>query len=369
MATKEEPHNDEALQFESFQDPNFLRQTLNPTLALEYFYTSKFFDATSINQRRRRGLPVAPDADGIEYTVARVNAAGKNLLPAPFNSPWNYPNNFGIFIIQKSRRTNKNEAPERIFYIAGGVIYQAPSLAALVLHRLQSCCQTLDAVVTKLENMLHWSVLSGHHWKAPLELDEIIAETQAVLEDSTECDESRMADSPLTDRGSDSLSSIAEDSDEEDWSIAGSSESDVGSDDDDNDSMEQYRFRLDPLDTPTVPLSKKRIRSPKSTNISVVYQPREIEHAQEVIGKEFNGLFKASSRLSTMFVSELNDRGAVETARREIFAQYHQSIDRIHQSLLNNLQNPLSLLVPEVEIDTTEWDLAENNTTTETAAA
>eukprot|EP01053_Blabericola_migrator_P002215 Blabericola_migrator_1__2214@NODE_1610_length_4173_cov_134_062835_g1049_i0_p2_GENE_NODE_1610_length_4173_cov_134_062835_g1049_i0NODE_1610_length_4173_cov_134_062835_g1049_i0_p2_ORF_typecomplete_len361_score95_56Med6/PF04934_14/5_8e22Med6/PF04934_14/6_2e03Tropomodulin/PF03250_14/0_26_NODE_1610_length_4173_cov_134_062835_g1049_i05641646 len=346
-----EPHNDEALLFESFQDANFLRQTLNPSLALEYFYTSKFFDISSLNQRRRRGLPVAPDADGIEYTVVKVNAAGKGILPVAFNSPWNYPNNFGVYVIQKTRRTNRNEAPERIFYIAGGCIYQAPSLGALVLYRLQSCCQILDSVLEKLESMLHWSVLSGHHWKAPLNLDEIIEDAKRQTGTPTHvCD---MSDGHSTDE-----SSIADESSDESLS-----ESDYDSDSIEDElteeELESLKFRLDPLDTPTIPLSLKKMRPPKSTSISVVYQPRETEHAQEVIGKEFNGLFKASSRLSTMFVNEITERAETEAARRQVFAEYHQSIDMIHQALLNNMQNPLSRLVPGIDIDTTEWKLTE----------
>eukprot|EP01054_Gregarina_sp_Poly1_P003854 Gregarina_sp_Poly_1__3853@NODE_214_length_11311_cov_270_018855_g190_i0_p4_GENE_NODE_214_length_11311_cov_270_018855_g190_i0NODE_214_length_11311_cov_270_018855_g190_i0_p4_ORF_typecomplete_len357_score44_90Med6/PF04934_14/4_3e24TMEM131_like/PF12371_8/0_27_NODE_214_length_11311_cov_270_018855_g190_i051966266 len=344
-AAKEESHNDEVLQFESFQDPNFLRQTLNPTLALEYFYTSKFFDVTSLNQRRRRGLPVPPDADGIEYSVVRVNAAGKNILPVPFNSPWNYPNNFGVFIIQKTRRTNKNEAPERIFYIAGSCIYQAPSLAGLVLHRLQSACRHLDSVLEKLEEMLHWSVLSGHHWKAPLDLKQIIEDIQSKKPQGTD---DRMGDDT-------SASSSSIDSD---------ASVDASSDDDeslttDSDATERVveLFRLDPLDDFSVPLSMKVIRPPKSTNITVVYQPREIEHAQEVIGKEFSNLFKASTRLSSMFVSELEQRGKTEGARREVFAEYHNAIDSIQASLLNNMQRPLSNLIPDVDISTELWNL------------
>ncbi|EZG65147.1 MED6 mediator sub complex component [Gregarina niphandrodes] len=168
------------LQAESFTAPLFLqRELLSDQNVLDYFYESKFFDTSSANQRRRKGHRVAEDGEGVEYVLLLSNAAGKGqLMQPPVGYPYNVQNQFGVHLISRVNKRNNVQVPERVYYSISGVIYQAPALQKLVIHKLYKAAITLDKVLSLLTSMCHWNVLSSYNWKAAIDVLSILKDVK-----------------------------------------------------------------------------------------------------------------------------------------------------------------------------------------------
>lgn len=151
---------DDGEESQLFRDEAFLaRHTLTPTLALEYFYSSQFYDTNCLNQKRRRGQPCGPKEAGVEYVLRDVP-----MHPLAESQP----NMFGIFIIQKIRRdVHETETPLECYYVIGGSILRAPLLSSLLTQRLHSAFKHVSTFVDIVEHMSGWSVLEGFSWSTP----------------------------------------------------------------------------------------------------------------------------------------------------------------------------------------------------------
>jgi len=103
---------------------------LRPDNALEYFYTSPFYDSSSNNQTiRTQGVSLAHllEMQGLEY------ALDTDLLADP-----------SLFIIKKQRRKDKNNATLLdVYYCLDGVIYQSPILLDLLRSRFAKISHSL----------------------------------------------------------------------------------------------------------------------------------------------------------------------------------------------------------------------------------
>eukprot|EP01070_Trichotokara_eunicae_P004863 Trichotokara_eunicae@DN4207_c0_g1_i1.p1 len=151
--------------FEKYRDDMFVAlNTLTEQNILEYFYGSRFFDPASLNQQRRKGQSVAPDADGVVFRLVHLNDAARNILPLPLDSRWSFPNQFGVFTIQKFRRQKGSETPLDCYYVIGGTIYKAPVLGQVVRHRLANSFDSLESLLDKLRNACAWSLTDGYSW-------------------------------------------------------------------------------------------------------------------------------------------------------------------------------------------------------------
>jgi len=100
-----------------------------------------------------------------------ANSAAKDSIPSPLGSQWNFPNQFGAFTIQKLKREGGNETPLECYYVLGGTIYKAPSLATLIRHRVLAAVKELDASLDRIIELSHWSLTRGYGWKGSVSAD------------------------------------------------------------------------------------------------------------------------------------------------------------------------------------------------------
>jgi len=196
--------------FEKFRDEAFLAvNTLSPANATEYFCNSGFFDPQSLNQQRRKGLTIPQDADGIEYRLTFCNSAGRNEVDGVTGGSWNYPNTFGLFVIQKFRREKGQETPMECYYILGGTVYKAPSLAAIIRHRLSLCLTSIEKIVDETGAVCKWSLTNGYGW-AVTRVEATGDDDQQWIGDSSDDDDN--------DNMTNSVTPIESTNNEVDWS-------------------------------------------------------------------------------------------------------------------------------------------------------
>lgn len=103
---------------------------------MQYFYLSIFYDKAANNEKTKEDLSRLKSMKGLEYLVV-------HSMPE-----------LGIFHIRKQYRTGERRVtPIALYYVYGGMIYEAPSLGkllknrvrniALFLHKSQEICNTI----------------------------------------------------------------------------------------------------------------------------------------------------------------------------------------------------------------------------------
>eukprot|EP00914_Ancora_sagittata_P022201 GHVO01044124.1.p1 GENE.GHVO01044124.1~~GHVO01044124.1.p1 ORF type:complete len:228 (+),score=30.70 GHVO01044124.1:152-835(+) len=128
------------------------------------FYRSRFFDASSLNQQRRKGMSIAADADGVQYVLAKANSAAVDESQQRQGTQWNFPNQFGVFVISKIRRKDNVETPLDSYYIISGTIYKAPTLSVVLRNRILNAVKNIYKCYTDLSDLHQWSLSRGHSW-------------------------------------------------------------------------------------------------------------------------------------------------------------------------------------------------------------
>lgn len=176
-----EPRSD----FEKFRDDVFLsRHILNEQTVMEYFYSSRFFDTRSLNQKERKGLHVSNTEEGITYRLMYKKDApsDRDLVSLTEAGHWNFSNQFGVFVIQKFLRDAKGtETPLECFYVLGGTIYKSPTLGALIRRRCRETVEHLDLLLESMTSMSSWSLIEGYTWGGAVDLDDNVATVEPDL--------------------------------------------------------------------------------------------------------------------------------------------------------------------------------------------
>ncbi|XP_053992018.1 mediator of RNA polymerase II transcription subunit 6-like isoform X4 [Hylaeus volcanicus] len=154
--------------FEKFRDDIFLaRHVLNELNVMEYFYSSQFFDTSSLNQKQRRGSKLTNTEEGILYRLMYVKDTITDKMTSG-DVHWNSTNQLSLFIIQKFVRDPKQtETPLECFYILGGTIYKSPFLGTLVRRCCFEAIEKLDVILNSVTNRASWSLIEGYSWETP----------------------------------------------------------------------------------------------------------------------------------------------------------------------------------------------------------
>ena len=137
----------------SWEDRSWRNGALNRHSVLDYFSHSQFFDPASVNaQLQMQRNQLTPDAIqrllaeelGIIYKVDDNRV--EELPPDPPEKPNGDPNAHSLYVICKLLRTEEKydrgkrhrcEKMLRYYYVLDGVVYEAPTLAAVVQVRLK----------------------------------------------------------------------------------------------------------------------------------------------------------------------------------------------------------------------------------------
>ena len=120
--------------------------------AMDYFYTSPFFDTSSNNQRVRsqgvaldQHLSILQTMTGIEYVLHEHNTCEPNL-----------------FVYRKQRRRSPNAADLiDVYYCTDGIIYKAPDFLNLVKTRVTKATYYLDKGFEAVRLGAHWADETG----------------------------------------------------------------------------------------------------------------------------------------------------------------------------------------------------------------
>lgn len=115
--------------------------------ALEYFYTSPFFDQTSNNQRVRmqglhpdQHLSILQTMTGLEYVLDELNTCEPNL-----------------FVFRKQTRWSpKRSDLIDIYYCTDGIIYQSPDFLTLIKSRMAKSSYYLESSFEKCRAGARW---------------------------------------------------------------------------------------------------------------------------------------------------------------------------------------------------------------------
>lgn len=116
--------------------------------ALDYFYTSPFFDTSSNNQRVRsqgvaldQHVSILQTMTGVEYILDEVNTCEPNL-----------------FVFRKQRRRSPKAADLLdIFYCTDGIIYKAPDFLHLLKTRIAKATYYLDKSFETVRAGTRWA--------------------------------------------------------------------------------------------------------------------------------------------------------------------------------------------------------------------
>jgi hypothetical protein len=118
--------------------------------ALEYFYTSPFFDSNSNNQTIRiQGVEPSQHESilmsmiGKEYVLDTINTAEPNL-----------------YVIKEQRRISPSSSDVtllNVYYILDGVIYQCPNFLDLLNSRVNKISRYLTNSFEDLRNSVKWA--------------------------------------------------------------------------------------------------------------------------------------------------------------------------------------------------------------------
>ena len=121
----------------SWQDRRWWSGALNRNSALDYFAGSPFYERTCLNEALKMQKTLTADEvrdklmrlPGIVY---ELDEARTEELPPVGAEPAHM-----LYVIRKFKRdTKKNETTLREYYVLDGVVYEAPTLAAVMRARL-----------------------------------------------------------------------------------------------------------------------------------------------------------------------------------------------------------------------------------------
>jgi hypothetical protein len=121
----------------SFSDPSWWRGMLHRGSVLDYFALSQFYDRTCLNQHLKMQVALAPqDVENMLRTlpgiVYQLDEARTEEIPPNGDEPAHT-----LYVIKKLRRDKKRkETILRFYYVLDGIIYEAPTLAAVMRARL-----------------------------------------------------------------------------------------------------------------------------------------------------------------------------------------------------------------------------------------
>lgn len=122
--------------------------------ALEYFYTSPFYDINSNNQIvRTQGVSVSHliTMTGLEYNL------DESLSKEPH-----------LFVIKKVNRISpKSTELLKIFYIIDGIIYQSPFFLDVLRNRISKISHHLNEVFNELKEIITYSSVDGPVFAIP----------------------------------------------------------------------------------------------------------------------------------------------------------------------------------------------------------
>ena len=127
---------------------------INGENALEYFYTSPFFDSRSNNQSLRlqgvenaRREGILQSLTGKEYVLDTVNTAEPNLFVVREQ-------------LRRSPRPN-DVSLMNVFYILDGVIYQSPVLLDLLNSRMKKVAGYMSSSFSMVRDSVQWKFESA----------------------------------------------------------------------------------------------------------------------------------------------------------------------------------------------------------------
>ncbi|KIW70881.1 hypothetical protein PV04_03115 [Phialophora macrospora] len=167
-------------------DPNWIGYNggyLHSNNVLFYFATSPFFDQVSGNQSLFTQWVGTPNQNeilgtrarfeanlrhqrGIQYVVEHDPLEEKATVEGP-----NGQENTNVWVIRKQNRENERDDSVTVlgyYYIVNNVIYQAPSVASILNHRLLNTVSALNKLFNAPADMSLFSVSHGHTYYKPV---------------------------------------------------------------------------------------------------------------------------------------------------------------------------------------------------------
>ncbi|BGP20772.1 hypothetical protein JCM10213_008910 [Rhodosporidiobolus nylandii] len=135
-------------------------QLTNPSLALEYFSLSPFFDKASSNAQLRMQMMFSRGGmDGVDEEAELRRFTGIEYVVAHASPP-------NLFILHKRERTSPADAVVLgAFYILNGNVYQAPTLFEVLNERVLTSIHAISTSLSSLTALKPaWTPETLYHW-------------------------------------------------------------------------------------------------------------------------------------------------------------------------------------------------------------
>ncbi len=137
----------------SWSDPAWLRAYgLRAEFALDYFANSAFYDKTCLNEQIKMQNVTPQDAPAM---LQRMTGTEYRLFHAHEQPATEHAPPRSLYVIEKVRRTSEAGAstaqPLRYYYVLDGVVYEVPTLQAVVKARLLQLCWLLSEAYAQLD--------------------------------------------------------------------------------------------------------------------------------------------------------------------------------------------------------------------------